>query len=204
MSNYCWYCSLWNIYTLPASSAWFIWVKTAMDPKRRLSYVFLFDSFSRKSEYGFRYCHQLVIVIWLTFNIYTPKFSTCMKIPPTHINSWWIFRTQGESLYQILTLPKTATDEEIKKTYRRLALKYHPDKNPNNPEAVDKFKEVNRAHSILSDSTKRNIYDNYGSLGLYIAEQFGEESVNAYFVVTSPWCKVSILFIFFDLFKCFT
>jgi hypothetical protein len=55
------------------------------------------------------------------------------------------------------------------------------------------FKEVNRAHSILSDLTKRNIYDNYGSLGLYIAEQFGEENVNAYFLVTSGWCKVSII-----------
>lgn len=54
------------------------------------------------------------------------------------------------------------------------------------------FKEVNRANSILSDETKRNIYDNYGSLGLYIAEQFGEENVNAYFVVTSPTCKVNI------------
>lgn len=94
-------------------------------------------------------------------------------------------------MYEVLALPKTATAEEIKKTYRRLALKYHPDKNPNNPEAAEKFKEVNRAHSILSDATKRNIYDNYGSLGLYIAEQFGEENVNAYFVVTSTWCKVS-------------
>lgn len=55
------------------------------------------------------------------------------------------------------------------------------------------FKEVNRANSILSDITKRNIYDNYGSLGLYIAEQFGEENVNAYFVVTSPACKVNII-----------
>ncbi|XP_018572171.1 dnaJ homolog subfamily C member 5 isoform X4 [Anoplophora glabripennis] len=97
--------------------------------------------------------------------------------------------TQGDSLYEVLALPKTATGDEIKKTYRRLALKYHPDKNPNNPEAAEKFKEVNRAHSILSDATKRNIYDNYGSLGLYIAEQFGEENVNAYFVVTSTWCK---------------
>lgn len=103
------------------------------------------------------------------------------------------FRTQGDSLYEILALPKTATPEEIKKTYRRLALKYHPDKNPNNPDASEKFKEVNRAHTILSDATKRNIYDNYGSLGLYIAEQFGEENVNAYFVVTSSWCKVSYI-----------
>jgi hypothetical protein len=77
------------------------------------------------------------------------------------------------------------------------------------PEAAEKFKEVNHgenkvchffkifntlflfsANSILSDSTKRNIYDNYGSLGLYIAEQFGEENVNTYFLVTSGWCKV--------------
>uniref|UniRef100_A0A1B0AWF8 J domain-containing protein n=1 Tax=Glossina palpalis gambiensis TaxID=67801 RepID=A0A1B0AWF8_9MUSC len=94
--------------------------------------------------------------------------------------------TSGDSLYEILGLPKTATAEDIKKTYRKLALKYHPDKNPDNAEAAEKFKEVNRAHSILSDQTKRNIYDNYGSLGLYIAEQFGEENVNAYFVVTSP------------------
>ncbi|CAG9110689.1 unnamed protein product [Plutella xylostella] len=97
--------------------------------------------------------------------------------------------TAGDSLYQILQVPKTATPDDVKKSYRKLALKYHPDKNPNNPEASDKFKEVNRAHTILSDTTKRNIYDNYGSLGLYIAEQFGEENVNAYFVVTSTWCK---------------
>ncbi|XP_018372463.1 PREDICTED: dnaJ homolog subfamily C member 5 isoform X1 [Trachymyrmex cornetzi] len=97
--------------------------------------------------------------------------------------------TAGDSLYQILEVPKTATSEEIKKTYRKLALKYHPDKNPNNPEAAEKFKEINRAHAILTDLTKRNIYDNYGSLGLYVAEQFGEENVNAYFVVTSGWCK---------------
>ncbi|XP_014294168.1 dnaJ homolog subfamily C member 5 isoform X7 [Halyomorpha halys] len=102
--------------------------------------------------------------------------------------------TSGDSLYLILGLPKTATQDDIKRTYRKLALKYHPDKNPNNPEAAEKFKELNRAHAILIDITKRNIYDNYGSLGLYIAEQFGEENVNAYFLVTSGWCKALILF----------
>ncbi len=75
----------------------------------------------------------------------------------------------------------------------QLALKYHPDKNPNNPEASEKFKDINRANTILSDITKRNIYDNYGSLGLYIAEQFGEENVNTYFVLTSGWCKAIFL-----------
>lgn len=73
---------------------------------------------------------------------------------------------------------------------RKLALKFHPDKNPDNPEAAEKFKEINNAHSILSDSTKKNIYDKYGSLGLYVAEQFGEENVNTYFVLSSWWAKV--------------
>lgn len=73
---------------------------------------------------------------------------------------------------------------------RKLALKYHPDKNPDNPEAADKFKEINNAHAILTDATKRNIYDKYGSLGLYVAEQFGEENVNTYFVLSSWWAKV--------------
>lgn len=74
---------------------------------------------------------------------------------------------------------------------RKLALKFHPDKNPDNPEAADKFKEINNANAILSDPTKRNIYDKYGSLGLYVAEQFGEENVNTYFVLSSWWAKVN-------------
>lgn len=97
---------------------------------------------------------------------------------------------------------------------RKLALKFHPDKNPDNPEAADKFKEINSAHAILVDGTKRNIYDKYGSLGLYVAEQFGEENVNTYFVLSSWWAKVGGNFIgrnihdtfyiciLFYLFKC--
>uniref|UniRef100_A0A8B9EU97 DnaJ homolog subfamily C member 5B n=1 Tax=Amazona collaria TaxID=241587 RepID=A0A8B9EU97_9PSIT len=97
--------------------------------------------------------------------------------------------TSGEALYEILTLEKGATHDEIKKSYRKLALKYHPDKNPDNPEAADKFKEINNAHATLTDVSKRNIYDKYGSLGLYVAEQFGEENVNTYFMLSSWWAK---------------
>jgi DnaJ family protein C protein 5 len=88
--------------------------------------------------------------------------------------------TAGESHYRNLHLPLTVTTDDVKKTYRQMALKYHPDKNPNNPEAAENFKEVNRAHSVLSDSTKRNIYDKYCSQGLYVAERVGEENVNEY------------------------
>ncbi|XP_025016631.1 dnaJ homolog subfamily C member 5 isoform X1 [Tetranychus urticae] len=100
--------------------------------------------------------------------------------------------TSGDSLYIALGVPKTATPEEIKKAYRKLALKYHPDKNPDNPEAAEKFKDINHAHRVLSDLTKRNIYDNYGSLGLYVAQQVGEEYVHTYYMLSSGWCKALI------------
>ncbi|KAK1894586.1 DnaJ like subfamily C member 5B [Dissostichus eleginoides] len=101
--------------------------------------------------------------------------------------------TAGESLYKILGLKKGASPEELKKAYRKLALKHHPDKNPENPEAADKFKEINNANSILSDENKRKIYDEYGSMGLYVAEQFGDESVKYYFLMSKCWfkCKTS-------------
>lgn len=73
---------------------------------------------------------------------------------------------------------------------RKLALRYHPDKNPDNPEAAEKFKELNSAHAVLSDLTKRKIYDSYGSLGLYVAQQFGEDNVNTYFMLSTWWAKV--------------
>nr|XP_042702910.1 dnaJ homolog subfamily C member 5-like isoform X1 [Chrysemys picta bellii]XP_042702911.1 dnaJ homolog subfamily C member 5-like isoform X1 [Chrysemys picta bellii] len=95
----------------------------------------------------------------------------------------------GESLYRVLGLEKGASSEEIKKAYRKLALKYHPDKNPENPEAVEKFKEINNANATLNDENKRRIYDEYGSMGLYVAEQFGEESVKYYFLMSKWWFK---------------
>lgn len=101
--------------------------------------------------------------------------------------------TTGDSLYNILNLKKSATPDEVKKAYRQLALKYHPDKNQNDPTSHAKFQDINRAHKILSDQLKRSIYDQYGSLGIYIAEQFGDEYVNTYFVLTSGWFKAFMI-----------
>lgn len=68
--------------------------------------------------------------------------------------------------YEILGVQKNASEAEIKKAYRKLALKYHPDKNPDNKEAEDKFKEAAEAYEILSNQEKRNRYDRYGHAGL--------------------------------------
>jgi len=103
---------------------------------------------------------------------------------------------KGEHLYECLGIQKTATQDDIKKAYRKLALKYHPDKNPNDPEAESKFKDINQANSVLSNETKRQIYDQYGSMGLQLAEQFGEENFKAYLLANSKWCKFLMIFCF--------
>jgi len=95
----------------------------------------------------------------------------------------------GNSLYELLDIPKASSAADIKKKYRRLALKYHPDKNPDNAEAEEMFKKINQANSILSDEKKRQLYDEYGSFGLYIAEQVGDDLVGSVMFFQSGWFK---------------
>ncbi len=68
--------------------------------------------------------------------------------------------------YEILGVTKTASDVELKASYRKLAIQYHPDKNPDNPAAEEKFKEAAEAYSVLSDSQKRAAYDRFGHQGV--------------------------------------
>ncbi len=68
--------------------------------------------------------------------------------------------------YEILGVSKNASDDEIKKAYRKLAIKYHPDKNPGDKEAEEKFKEISEAHEVLSDKQKRARYDQFGHAGV--------------------------------------
>ncbi|MDR1614860.1 MAG: molecular chaperone DnaJ [Campylobacteraceae bacterium] len=68
--------------------------------------------------------------------------------------------------YEILEIEKDVKTDDIKKAYRRLALKYHPDRNQGNKEAEEKFKQINEAYQVLSDTNKREIYDRYGKSGL--------------------------------------
>ncbi len=68
--------------------------------------------------------------------------------------------------YEILGVAKTASEEDIKKAYRKLAMKYHPDRNPDNKEAEEKFKEVKEAYEMLTNPEKREAYDRYGHAGV--------------------------------------
>ncbi len=81
-------------------------------------------------------------------------------------------------LYEILEVPKTASQDELKSAFRKLARKYHPDVNPGNKQAEDRFKEINAAFEVLSDPKKRALYDELGADAIRIG--FDPKQAEAY------------------------
>lgn len=88
-----------------------------------------------------------------------------------------------EDLYAVLGVSKDASQDEIKSAYRKLAMKYHPDRNPGNKEAEEKFKNISAAYDVLGDETKRRSYDSYGA--------FGSQSQQSYNQQYNPWGQQS-------------
>ncbi|MCR5219756.1 MAG: DnaJ domain-containing protein, partial [bacterium] len=81
----------------------------------------------------------------------------------------------AKDYYTLLGVDKNASEADIKKAYRKLALKYHPDRNPDNPAAAETFKEITEAYAVLSDPEKKRQYDQFGSTGF--RERFSQEDI---------------------------
>lgn len=77
--------------------------------------------------------------------------------------------------YKVLGVNKSASDEEIKKAYRKLAMKYHPDKNKGDKSSEEKFKQLSEAYAVLSDKEKRHQYDQFGANGF--RQRYSEEDI---------------------------
>ncbi|ORE03407.1 DnaJ-domain-containing protein [Rhizopus microsporus var. microsporus] len=98
------------------------------------------------------------------------------------------------NVYAVLNVGEDATLEEIKKSYRRLALRYHPDKNP---QCEEQFRNVNQAYNILSDPKKRRIYDRYGMAGVNMIDTMGPGAIlldpEVEAVILTFFCILSLL-----------
>jgi len=81
----------------------------------------------------------------------------------------------AKDYYKVLGVEKNAPDGDIKKAYKKLAFKYHPDKNPGDPKAEERFKEISEAYAVLSDKNKRAQYDQFGSSGFH--QRYSQEDI---------------------------
>src|SRR6187401_2708776 len=94
--------------------------------------------------------------------------------------------TEKRDYYEVLGVERNAAGEEIKRAYRKLAVKFHPDKNPDDPHAEEKFKELGEAYDVLMDPDKRAAYDRFGHAAF---TQGGPVSVAADFMIHSKYSE---------------
>ena len=103
--------------------------------------------------------------------------------------------TMDIDFYEVLGVSRSASPAEIKKAYRKLAMQYHPDRNPDDKEAEEKFKQSTEAYEVLSDSSKRQIYDTYGHEGLksrgYQGPDFEDIFSRKSFFMPFPFSSIS-------------
>lgn len=103
------------------------------------------------------------------------SFPVLLKFKILNKQNSKVLITMAEDYYKLLGVSKTATKNEIKKAYKKLAMKYHPDKNKGNKQAEEKFKKINEAYAVLSDDNKRKQYDNFGAEGF--SNRFSQEDI---------------------------
>ncbi|CAL8087109.1 unnamed protein product [Calicophoron daubneyi] len=110
-------------------------------------------------------------------------------------------KKESDDLYDLLHVQKNASVDEITQSFRKLALLYHPDKNPDDVHAARKFSKINRAYLVLRDENMRRIYDSHGMIGVKIARLYGEEGVREYYKFDNG-CSRCVFAVLFGLSCC--
>jgi DnaJ-class molecular chaperone len=101
----------------------------------------------------------------------------------------------NKSFYELLEVPREASEPDVKRAFRKLSLRYHPDKNPGNEEAASTFKQINRAYEVLSDPDKRQIYDQQGLEGLERLERGGDNRQKGPSARADVWVTLEELYL---------
>ena len=122
------------------------------------------------------------------------NLNTCRRVLLTLMLSLALVLA-NKSFYELLEVQREASEPDIKRAFRKLSLRYHPDKNPGNEEAASTFKQINRAYEVLSDPDKRQIYDQQGLEGLERLERGGDNRQKGPSARADVWVTLEELYL---------